>query len=178
MIPVVCCASFIFASCATIAHEPSRIPETSRYAFSANDESLIRSVFGEGLLEELRPCVYTVDLGNPVYKAAYIPSRNEIWLNKNIQIEPLTLLHEATHYYQRNRLGRKMTSEREYDLPADLSLPMNLEQEAMLVMGYASIIEASSCGPTKGILPPLAPTIRYLRTYMSLDPSAPALDGG
>jgi len=156
-------------SCASAAHVPPQPPNSKPYAFSPNDESLIRLVYGEGFLRELRPCVYALDLGDPVYKAAYIPSRNEIWLNKNTRIEPLTLLHEATHYYQKNRLRREMTTERIYDLPPDLSLRMNPEQEAMLVMDYAVIVDASDCGPVDQQLPPLRDMLYYLSTYMSLD---------
>ncbi len=127
-------------------------------------------MYGEGFLQELRPCTYTLNLGNPIYKAAYIPSRNEIWLNENIRAEPLTLLHEATHYYQRNRLRREMSTERIYDLPADLTIRLDPEQEAMLVMAYASIVDASVRGSAGASLPPLTDVLRYLRTYMSLNP--------
>ena len=173
-----CLASlFLGVSCATTAHVPSQPPDSKPYAFSAEDESLIRLVYGDGFLQELRPCVYTLDLGNPVYKAAYIPSRNEIWLNVNVQVEPLTLLHEATHYYQKNQLRREMSTERVYDLPSDLSVRMNPEQEAMLVMAYASIVDASTCGSAKQNLPPLSDTLRYMRTFMSLSPQLLEQDG-
>jgi hypothetical protein len=130
-------------------------------------------VYGEDFLRELRPCVFTLDLGNPVYKAAYIPSRNEIWLNRNIPIEPLTLLHEATHYYQKNRLKRSMSTERVYDMPSDYSVRMDPEQEAMLVMGYAALVAPSTCGASNYPRPRLNEALGYMRSFMALDP-APA----
>jgi hypothetical protein len=114
--------------------------------------------------------VCSLDLGNPVYKAAFIPSRNEIWLNNRVKIEPLTLLHEVTHYYQRNRLGREMKTGCAYDLPSDLSVPMDVEQEAMLVMAYASIVDPQTCPPSGKARPTKAESLRYLRVFMLLDP--------
>jgi hypothetical protein len=164
-------------SCATTARVPCQPPDSKPYAFSAEDEALICLVFGDGFLQEVRPCVYTLDLGNPVYKAAYIPSRNEIWLNSNIRIEPTTLLHEATHYYQKNRLGREMSTKRVYDLPSSFTVRMDIEQEAMLVMAYASLVEPSVCGQADHPLPPLRDALRYLRAFMALNPAPLASDG-
>lgn len=151
-------------------------PDAHAYALSAGDEDLIRLVFGDGFLRELEPRVYTADLGGELYKAAFIPSRNEIWLNRRVRVEPLTLLHEATHYYQKNRLGRDMTVRGSYDLPASLRSRMAVEQEAMLVMAYARIVDPPLCGgPPDRPLPPLEDAVDYLRTYMGLEPAPPRL---
>jgi hypothetical protein len=154
-------------------------PDAQAYALSAGDEGLIRLVFGDGFLRELEPRVYTADLGGDVYKAAFIPSRNEIWLNRRARVEPLTLLHEATHYYQKNRLGRVMTPSRCYDLPPSLAERVDVEQEAMIVMDYARIVDPPACGDYNDrSLPPLEDVVTYLRAYMGLDLSSRPHDGG
>jgi hypothetical protein len=146
---------------------------------SPSDAGLIRLVFGDGFLRELEPRVYTADLGGDAYKAAFIPSRNEIWLNRRARLEPLTLLHEAAHYYQKNRLGRTMTPSRRYDLPPSLAERMDVEQEAMIVMDYARIVDAPACGDrSDSPLPPLEDVVTYLRAYMALDLSSRPHDGG
>jgi hypothetical protein len=132
-------------------------------------------VFGELFLGELRPRIYTADLGGEVYKAAYIPSRNEIWFNRRARVESLTLLHEATHYYQKNALGRDMSPSRDYDLPPSLAERLGVEQEAMLVMAYARLVDTPECGgPPDRPLPPLRAAARYLGTYMALEPNPDA----
>jgi hypothetical protein len=125
-------------------------------------------VFGDGFLKEIRHRVYSADLGSEVYKAAFIPSRNEIWLNSRVRTEPLTILHEATHYYQKNRLGRDMSTRRTYYLASRFVERMDVEQEAMLVMAYAATVDPSLRAHDDHPLPPLDETINYLRTYMDL----------
>jgi hypothetical protein len=146
---------------------------------SPSDAGLIRLVFGDGFLRELEPRVYTADLGGDVYKAAFIPSRNEIWLNRRARLEPLTILHEATHFYQKNRLRRAMTPSHCYDLPPSLAERVDVEQEAMIVMDYARIVDPPECGAYSGHpLPPLEDIVTYLRAYMALDLSSRPHDGG
>jgi hypothetical protein len=143
------------------------------YLLSPADEEAIAFVFGLAFVEEIRPLVFLKDLGDPLYKAAYIPSLDQIWLNSRVPAEALALVHEATHFYQRHHLGRRMKTDRIYTLPNDLSRLVDIEQEAMLTMAYAwyalpGLRGTTPCPPA----PPMEAVRLYLGVHMKIKTSA------